>query len=76
MNKCPLRLSTVAFVVLLSSTLQLAYGQPADAPGGDPNLSHPNQVVTVAAQGYTISGLVIHLRDAKAFRYSSRSCTA
>lgn len=50
-------------------SVQLAFGQSADTPGGDPNLSHPNQVVTVAAQGYTISGLVTHLRDTKAFKY-------
>ena len=50
-------------------SVQLAFGQSADAPGDDPNLSHPNQVVTVAAQGYTISGLVTHLRDTKAFKY-------
>jgi hypothetical protein len=50
-------------------SVQPAYGQSADTPGGDPNLSHPSQVVTVAAQGYTISGLVTHLRDAKAFKY-------
>ncbi len=47
----------------------LAHGQSADTPGGDPNLSHPNQVVTVSAQEYSISGLVTHLRDAKAFKY-------
>jgi predicted esterase len=69
MNKCFPRLSTAALVVLLLSALQLAYGQTGDAPGGDPNLSHPNQVVTVAAEGYTISGLVTHLREAKAFKH-------
>jgi predicted esterase len=69
MNKCFPRLSTAALVVLLLSGLQLVYGQTGDAPGGDPNLSHPNQVVTVAAEGYTISGLVTHLREAKAFKH-------
>jgi predicted esterase len=59
----------MTFAVLLSSALQLAYGQTDEAPGGDPNLSHANVVVTVAAQGYTISGLVTHLREAKAFKY-------
>jgi len=65
MNTCSLRLLALTFVLLLSSTLQLAYAQPADAPSGDPNLSHPNQIVTVAVQDYTISGLATHLRDAK-----------
>lgn len=69
MNGRPLRFRTLAFVVLLSLTLRLTYGQPTDAPSGDPNLSHPNRVVTVAVQDYTISGLVPHLCDAKAFRY-------
>jgi pimeloyl-ACP methyl ester carboxylesterase len=69
MNKCFSLRAPAALVALLLSTLQLAYGQTADAPGGDPNLSHPNEVVTVAVQGYTISGLVTHLPEAKAFRY-------
>jgi len=69
MNICRFRLAAVALVVLLFPTLQLAYGQAADAPTTDPNLSHPNQVVTVAVQDYTVSGLVTHLRDAKAFKY-------
>ncbi len=46
-----------------------AYGQAADALAGDPNLSHPNQVVTVAIGSHAISGLVTHLRDATAFKY-------
>ena len=69
MNKLSLRLPALAIIVLLSSTLQLACAQPADAPGADPNLSHPNQVVTVAVQGHTIPGLVTHLRDARAFKH-------
>jgi hypothetical protein len=67
MYKRLLRLPTVAFVAL--STLQLAYGQPANAPGSDPTLSHSEQIVTVAVRNYTISGLVTRLRDAKAFRH-------
>ena len=69
MNKCPLWFPAAALLVLLLSMPRLACAQTSDAPGGDPNLSHPNQVVTVAAQGYTISGLVTHVRDAKAFKY-------
>ena len=65
MNRCPLRFPVLA--VLLSSTLQLAHGQPAGAPG-DPKLSQPNQVVTVAIEDHRISGLVTHLRDTKAFK--------
>ena len=69
MNQRLSRLPAAALLVLLLSQLQLACGQPADAPGGDPNLSHPNQIVTVALQGYTISGLATHLREAKAYKY-------
>jgi len=69
MKKCFPRLPTVAFAVLLLSTLRLAYGQASDPPAGDPNLAHPNHLVTVAAQGYTISGLVTHLREAKVSKY-------
>ena len=69
MSKCRPRLPTVAIAVLLLSALQFAYGQSPDAPGGDPNLSYPNHVVTVGTGGYTISGLVTHLRDAKTFKY-------
>ena len=73
LNKGTLRLATVpALVVLLSSTLQLAWGQPADAPAGDPNIANPNEIVTVAVQDYAISGLGTRLRDAKAFKYGSR----
>lgn len=35
----------------------------------DPNLQHPNQIVTVAVEDHAISGLVMHLRDASAFKY-------
>jgi len=68
MNERLVRSLYAAFVTVLSA-LQLAYGQSADPPGGDPNLAHPNLVVTVAAQDHSISGLVTHLRDAKAFRH-------
>lgn len=59
----------LAIAVLLSSTLQLAYGQSSEVLGGDRNLAHTNHVVTAAVEGYTIAGLVTHLRDAKAFKY-------
>jgi len=59
------RLPAFAFAVLLSSVAILAHGQPA----GGPNLAQPDQIVTVALQGYTISGLVTRLQDAKAFKY-------
>lgn len=62
------RLSSTLFAVLLLA-VPLAHGQPADATAGDPNLSHPTQVVTVARSGYSISGLVTHLQDAKALKY-------
>ena len=69
MNKSRARIPAVVIAVLVLSALQFAYGQSADAPGADPNLSHPNHVVTVSGDGYTTSGLVTHLRDAKTFKY-------
>jgi pimeloyl-ACP methyl ester carboxylesterase len=68
MYKRPRRFLPAAFALLLS-TMQIAWAQPADAPGGDPNLAHPNLVVTVATQDHTISGLVTHRSDAKVFRH-------
>jgi hypothetical protein len=58
-----------AWIALLSAIAHPAFGQPANAPGGDPNLAHPNEIVTVAVGDYTISGLVTRLRDAKTFKY-------
>ncbi|MGH8613785.1 MAG: alpha/beta fold hydrolase [Gammaproteobacteria bacterium] len=59
-----------AFGVLVALLpLQLSYAQPDDAPATDPNLAHPTQLVTVAIQNYTISGLVTHLKDAKNLKY-------
>jgi hypothetical protein len=37
--------------------------------GSDPNLAHPNQVVTAQRDGYTIAGLVTHKEGVKAFKY-------
>lgn len=39
------------------------------AQAADANLEHPNTVVTVAREGYTIAGLVTHLAEHRAFRY-------
>jgi hypothetical protein len=69
MSRSPLRLPAFAFVLLLSWTQQFAHGQPADAPTSDPNLSHLNQVVTVAARDHTISALVTRLNDAKSYKF-------
>jgi hypothetical protein len=35
----------------------------------DPNLEHPNKVVTAARDGYTIAGLVTHKEGARAFKH-------
>lgn len=69
MNKSSFRRLSAALVVLLLSALQLAHGHTADAAGGDRDLSHPDRVVTVTREGYTISGLVTRLREAKAFKH-------
>jgi hypothetical protein len=57
-------------IALLSSIAQLGYGQGTDADARDANLAHPNLVATVARDGYTVSGLVTHLQDAKTFKYA------
>jgi len=59
----------VGLVLLLSSVPQFGYAQSDNSPPTDPNLAHPTQLVTVAIQNYTISGLVTHLKDAKTLKY-------
>lgn len=66
MNVPSRRSFTVALAALLY-TIPGAYGQ--QTPSGDPNLAHPTRVITVAVEGYTISGLVTHLQGARRFRY-------
>ena len=63
------RLLTRVLAVLLSTATQPGYAQSEDTPSTDPNLANPTQLVTVAVQNYTISGLVTHLKDAKNFKY-------
>jgi hypothetical protein len=63
------RLAIMALAASLSLAPQLAYAQSDDAPANDPNLAHPTQLVTVAIQNYTISGLVTHRKDAQALKY-------
>ena len=65
------RLSILVFSVgaLLTSS-RIGHAQTQPSPGTDPNLSHPTHVVTVKRNGYTISGLVTHLQEGKAFKYA------
>lgn len=56
----------VICAAVLPAGVRLAHAQ---AGAGDPNLAHPTQVVTVKREGYTVSGLVTHLQDAKTFKY-------
>ncbi len=60
----------VARTLLLASAL-LAPGGVARAQTttADANLAHPTRVATVQRDGYTISGLVTHLQDAKALKH-------
>ena len=51
--------------LILGMLASLAHAQGA----GDPNLQHPNQVVTVQRDGYTIAGLVTHTAGAKQFTH-------
>lgn len=60
----------VLFVVLLLTSIRLGDAQAGSSPPPDPNLSHPTHVVTVKRNGYTISGLVTHLQDAKTWKYA------
>jgi hypothetical protein len=60
----------VFFVSSLLTGVGLVHAQTGTAPAADPNLSHPTEVVTVKPGGYTISGLVTHLPDAKTFKYA------
>jgi hypothetical protein len=64
-----LRLPTLALALLLPLAPELTRAQSEDAAATDPNLANPTQLVTVAIQNYTISGLVTHLKDAKSLRY-------
>jgi len=63
------QLAAIVCAVALSSAPQRGYAQSEDAPLTDPNLSHPTQLVTVAVQNYTVSGLVTHLKDATNLKY-------
>lgn len=69
MTKRSVRLATELLVALLLSTLQMGCAQPGVAPGGDPNLSYPNEIVKVAVGDHTIAGLVTHLPEARTFTY-------
>lgn len=62
-------------VLVFSAVILLTNGctrqvQTEPSRGTDPSLSHPTQVVTVERDGYTVSGLVTHLEDAKTFKYA------
>lgn len=55
-------------VMLLLSLAGVAHGQTG-GPSADLNLAHPHEIVTAAAEGHTISGLVTHLASAKSFKF-------
>lgn len=61
--------AAIVCAVALPSAPQLAHAQSDGAPRTDPNLAHPTQLVTVARQNYSISGLVTHLKSAKDLEY-------
>lgn len=63
-------LLVVVLLAFLSGRPEFARAQSDDAPLTDPNLAHPTQVVTVARQGYSVSGLVTHLKSAKDLKYA------
>ncbi|MBI4527068.1 MAG: hypothetical protein HY695_25000 [Deltaproteobacteria bacterium] len=60
----------VVFAAALLTSSRFGHAQTGPSLGTDPNLSHPTRVATVKRNGYTISGLVTHLKDAKTFRYA------
>jgi hypothetical protein len=63
-----LRLSAL-FAVLLAAGIPQGRGQEPGGKARDPNLDHPTQVVTVSIKGYTVAGLVTHLKGATAFKH-------
>lgn len=67
-------ISRLAFPILLMLALLTSgrhgHAQTEPAPDADPNLAHPNYVVVVNRDGYTIAGLVTHLPDAQVFKYA------
>jgi predicted esterase len=57
----------IAVVMMLASGVGAA---DESAPvKSDPNFDHPNEVVTVAREGYSIAGLVTHKQGRSAFKY-------
>jgi len=58
----------IVFAVLLAAGIPQGRGQE-EAKARDPNLANPTQVVTVSVKGYTVAGLVTHLKDATAFKH-------
>jgi hypothetical protein len=59
----------VLLSVLLAAGIPQGRGQEQGAKARDPNLANPTQVVTVSVKGYTVAGLVTHLKNAKAFKH-------
>jgi hypothetical protein len=59
----------LAALGLVFSLLAGAQPQSSMNQANDPNMAHPNAVVTVAIDGHRVSGLVTHLRDAKTFKH-------
>ena len=57
------------FGALALTICALACAQVPASGASDPNLAHPNLVVTAKRDGYTISGLVSHLEGVKAFQH-------
>ena len=56
----------VAILALSAAISQATHAQNAAT---DPNLANPTQVITAKRDGYTIAGLVTHLKGAKEFKY-------
>ena len=55
--------------LLLLCLAALMPARTAQAQPADPNFEHPNTIVSVARDGYTVSGLVTHLAGSKTFKH-------
>ena len=64
-NSKSVMLSVLAAAALAGGGAARAQGQGRQ----DPNFEHPHEVLTVKRDGYTIAGLVAHLRGASAFKH-------
>lgn len=57
-------------LLVLAAMLATSRASHAQTAATDLNRAHPTSIVTAARDGYSISGLLTHLKDAKIFRHA------